>query len=686
MALFAPDRQKFVILLKRGNLERNTIDYSLLLYRTQDALRAPRPDTLLIMSSSSNRAAIDNPKWLDDNRTIVFLGEHPGELPQVYCFDTETRRLTRRTSHSTSFVKYDISRNGHTLVYEAVSEKIPDVDDIRRNGVLIATQSHADLMSLVSTVPQPVEAVGRELYEQVEGRPSTKISTGLLLTESAPLTVSPDGRFALLAAHVTAIPDAWSQYADPFMRMMVQAAIHAHDGWSNVMQYMLLDTPLSMSGRGTAWIGGGQSVAISGTYLPLTGSDAPEREARKNNAYVAEVHLPGREIETVAKTDLKILSWNDQGEELLLGPQRDTSGAPTEAFRKTASAWQPISLDRAVSRPVDPVAITLDEDMNDPPRIYASATGRDQRKLLLDLNPQFGELSFGRVEAITWRASDEHEVKGGLYLPPDYRPGTRYPLVIQTHGFDPRRFWMDGPWSSAFAAQALAAQDVIVLQVGASVDHAADEKAADTPNEAPRQVSAYEGAIDELDRRGLIDRTQVGIMGFSRTAFYVEYALTHSRYHFAAASVADGFDGGYMNYMLWRYATDYELVNGGAPRGRTLDAWIKDSPGFNLDRVTTPLHMEYYGRDGFLGGWEWFSGLSLLDKPVEFLWVPDGYHMLIKPWDRLLSEQGTVDWFTFWLKGVKDPNPAKHKQYERWKELRSWQSGAAEKAPQEAVE
>jgi hypothetical protein len=36
----------------------------------------------------------------------------------------------------------------------------------------------------------------------------------------------------------------------------------------------------------------------------------------------------------------------------------------------------------------------------------------------------------------------------------------------------------------------------------------------------------------------------------------------------------------------------------------------------------------------------------------------------------MLSQQGLVDWFCFWLKGEEDSGPAKAEQYARWRELR----------------
>jgi hypothetical protein len=44
--------------------------------------------------------------------------------------------------------------------------------------------------------------------------------------------------------------------------------------------------------------------------------------------------------------------------------------------------------------------------------------------------------------------------------------------------------------------------------------------------------------------------------------------------------------------------------------------------------------------------------------------------MLQKPWDRMVSQQGNVDWFAFWLKGEEDPDASKSEQYARWRRLR----------------
>jgi hypothetical protein len=61
---------------------------------------------------------------------------------------------------------------------------------------------------------------------------------------------------------------------------------------------------------------------------------------------------------------------------------------------------------------------------------------------------------------------------------------------------------IDGPRPTGFAAQALAGKRLFVLQVW---DTNMDVHLVDTPKEVPAAMAVYDGAIDFLDRRGLID-------------------------------------------------------------------------------------------------------------------------------------------------------------------------------------
>ncbi len=132
-------------------------------------------------------------------------------------------------------------------------------------------------------------------------------------------------------------------------------------------------------------------------------------------------------------------------------------------------------------------------------------------------------------------------------------------------------------------------------------------------------------------------------------------------------------------------ARDQEGINGGRPFGAGLNSWIEHSPGFNLDKVQSPLLITALRPNSLLGEWEWFAGLTRLGKPVHMVYLQDGSHELEKPWDRMISQGGNVDWFVFWLKSEEDPDPAKAEQYKRWRELRKMQeeNDAKDKAAKE---
>jgi len=113
------------------------------------------------------------------------------------------------------------------------------------------------------------------------------------------------------------------------------------------------------------------------------------------------------------------------------------------------------------------------------------------------------------------------------------------------------------------------------------------------------------------------------------------------------------------------------LSTAGPPYGETLSAWLTNSPSFNVIKVEAAVRLEGYSVPAALEEWEWYSSLTQLGKPVEFVLLPRATHLLVKPWERMISQQGNVDWFAFWLKGEEDADPTKRQQYERWRSLRA---------------
>jgi dipeptidyl aminopeptidase/acylaminoacyl peptidase len=247
--------------------------------------------------------------------------------------------------------------------------------------------------------------------------------------------------------------------------------------------------------------------------------------------------------------------------------------------------------------------------------------------------------------------------------------------VIQTHGFDASLFSGSGFFPTAFAARALAAEGIVVLQIGLTCP-------VETPDEGPCAAAGYGAAVKKLVSRGLVDPNEVGIIGFSRTCYYVMEALTTHAIHLRAASITDGVMEDYLQYVLFpdRLFGEANAMIGAPPFGVGLQLWLKRSPGFNLDKITAPLLVVGEGPASLLSMWQPYAGLHYLDKPVDLIMLNTDEHVLTNPAVRMASQGGSVDWFRFWLQGYEDPNPTKAAQYRRWKGLRKLQQTNEAKA------
>jgi hypothetical protein len=317
------------------------------------------------------------------------------------------------------------------------------------------------------------------------------------------------------------------------------------------------------------------------------------------------------------------------------------------------------------------LTITLHQDIDVPPTLWAKDTTTEKDKEVWNPNPQLKTLALGTASVFVWTDESGYQWKAGLLKPPDYDPTRRYPLVIQTHGFsNEHEFLVDGAYTTGFAARALAASEIIVLQMPGRPER----YTASAAQEIPTMLRGFNSAITQLDQRGWINRDKVGIIGFSRTSWYVENALIQNPTAYRAATIIDGVDNSYMQYMLFGEAAPLlralpEQANEAKPFGDGLKSWLSHAVGFNLNKVRTPLRIEAITAPSLLSEWETYAALRIQGQPVDLIYIPEGQHVLQSPLDRYVSQQGNVDWFRFWLLGYQDPSPAKAQQYMRWHDL-----------------
>jgi hypothetical protein len=339
-----------------------------------------------------------------------------------------------------------------------------------------------------------------------------------------------------------------------------------------------------------------------------------------------------------------------------------------------------------------------------PPEMFAYKRGSEQIILLAKLNPQFEHLKLAVASPINWRMPDGYRIDGLLFLPPDYKPGTRYPLVIQTKPLSDGFVCDSGAGHyPAFEPQPMATSGIAYLSRKLPPGFSYDDDEKHYPKgypggvgEAAFHMEMWEAAIDALESAGRIEPKRIGIIGFSRAGWYTEFILTHSRVHYAAATVDDNVQYSYGEYWLRNWAgaqDDFDHMYGGPPWGATFENWKQYSISFNLDKIRTPILMEEMGHGVPFANdkappaslslqMEVFSGLSRLHRPVDLFYYPDEQHQPDDPQARLASLQRNLDWFRFWLQGDERPNPKDPDQYQRWEHLRDLRDADATAARQ----
>lgn len=703
----SPDGSHLFFVQSRGDLSSGHRVFTLSVVDAKTAKTAfaqgrpltPSDVLTATLQTATNDGAISQARWIDNGQAIAFLGVSGAEKPQVYRFDLSSRRLERITNATQGVTGFDLNRGACIYTARVGTEadrdrQQPVVDDIRDRS----------LLSIIA----PEEAAEFKWYATFVSRGGGVRQIGApqrtLVALSARFFISPDGHYAVMAGPPVAIPANWSRYDPTQPKAATSARVEYASQFQLINLYTgerspLVDAPTgaAVGNRSTTealWSPDGARVVLTNTLRPLGGDTASPnltaavlefdltggRPAPPREIPFFETAQPGESLRDIRWNSDDLVITSSNGAQALETTADRSQTTWTSRFSSKSGAWR--LAERETVKETGPgvrlgsLVFGVKEDANTPQLLVArSSSGRE--KVLQDLNPQLHGVEIRRIEPVRWTDNQGHQWTGGLILPAAAARG-RVPVVLELKFFDPRHFAPDGPYTTAFASQALAASGIAVLQI----DNVGPSTYG-TEQEGSTQFRGIESALDYLQARGVLDPQKVGMIGFSRTSYYVAYTLTHTKRRFAAATIADGLDGGYMQYQLYTLnhfggalGSDFAKMQGGIPFGEGLETWRRTSSIFNLDKVQAPLRIEMLGYSSVLQEWELYSSLRLLRKPVDAIFIPDATHVLVKPFERMASQGGNLDWYRFWLQGYEDPDPAKAGQYVRWRELRAQQQSA----------
>jgi dipeptidyl aminopeptidase/acylaminoacyl peptidase len=713
---FSPDGNYFAVVTERGRLELNRVEDSLRFYRSQDVeiflehsdqFRSPSPIWVVNLSTNKEGPIISRWRWLADSSGVAYLERLARGNKRLMLADLRKKVIEPLTSTTERIEAFDVRDRNHYVytVSDPVLQKIIQTE--KQSPAIVGTGRplirflFPDNPLVSSPRSLLVAVVGSERFEvkNDNGEP--------LVLFGGDLVLSPGGHSLVTTLPIAEVPSSWETlYPPPYVSYPYRiraGRLDPQSGKGSVNQYVrinleagsvqsLTDAPISSDlGWWTlgspSWSSDGQAILLPGTFLRSKNqvSSRPcvavvDLEFNKRTCVeMLKGHTDTDVEEGYHLIDAVRFAGGDKQRVLVsFHLRKDFYSLGTTEYRHTAEdtwqvAGQTLGVPPSGHNDFD---VSVIQGVNDPPRLFA--TKKQTSKVIWDPNPQLENIEIGAASVYTWKDKEGRNWRGGLYRPSNYKLGQRYPLVIQTHGFAESQFRPSGVFPTAFAARALAAAGIAVLQTGGDCPW-------ETPDEGSCAVAGYEAAANQLVSEGLVDPEKIGIIGFSRTCFYVMATLTTGSLHLRAASITDGVTEDYFQYMYLvdfgsgQHAIDANSVIGAKPFGDGLQQWLKRSPGFNLDKVTAPLLVVGEGPVSLLLMWGPYAGLRYLHKPVDLVMLNTDEHALTNPAVRMASQGGSVDWFRFWLQDYEDPDPAKAEQYKRWRELRKLQEANGRK-------
>lgn len=283
-----------------------------------------------------------------------------------------------------------------------------------------------------------------------------------------------------------------------------------------------------------------------------------------------------------------------------------------------------------------------------------------------------------KAELVTWPLPNGQLCQGMLFKPEDLAVHKKYPLLVhyyqapsdELYQYREPKATMDGINIPYFVSRGYV---VFVPDIHYRFGYAGESA-----------LASVVSGVRYLTKLPWIDSARMGLQGHSFGGYETNYIVTHTNL-FAAAEEGSGVSdmisdcnglgpGGLSNQDIFEVG-QYRMR---ASLWERPDLYIKGSPIFNADKVTTPLLMMANKKDvhvPWLQGVEFFSALRRCGKKVWMLQYDHGEHFVQPGVDALDYTTRIEQFFDHYLKGVPPPKwmtegiPAEKKGLETGYEL-----------------
>lgn len=305
--------------------------------------------------------------------------------------------------------------------------------------------------------------------------------------------------------------------------------------------------------------------------------------------------------------------------------------------------------------------LVMQEDEKQSPNLYHYSfdTLKQNPMALTQINPQQNNYNWMTSQLVKWKSYTGKTAEGVLYLPENFDAKKKYPMIVyfyersnQTlHNYLP-----PAPTPSRLNIPFFASRGYVVF----------------VPDIWYTKGYPGQGAYDyilsgarAMVQKGFVDSTKIGLQGQSWGGYQIAYLITKTKL-FAAAwagapvvnmtSAYGGIRWGSGLNRQFQYEKTQSRI--GASLWERPDLYIKNSPLFDLPKVTTPLVIMSNDADDavpWYQGIEMFTAMRRLDKKVWLLVYNNEAHNLVERKNRKDIQIREQQFFDTFLKGASMP-------------------------------
>lgn len=296
-------------------------------------------------------------------------------------------------------------------------------------------------------------------------------------------------------------------------------------------------------------------------------------------------------------------------------------------------------------------------DPRTPPTLYTVPSARELGTRsawtrLTDANPWVQQVALGDEQEITWTSADGRKVGGILVKPVGYQAGKRYPLIVAIHG-GPAAADVLG-FNGGYGSQVYAGAGYAVLMPNYrnSTNYGQRFKVESQGDYFTKGYQDIMAGVDHLIAQGIVDSTQMGVLGWSAGGHWSNWILTHTD-RFKAISTGAGVFNWISMYGQSDTQRGRQWYLGNKLYYDDMEAWWRQSPAAYIKNAKTPTMIHVVDNDPRVPrpqSEELHMALKRLGVPTEFYVYPGNTHGIPDPRNQLVKATAEMAWMDYWVR------------------------------------